>query len=65
MSPRRVKLIVSLLLMAATLSVYWQVTDHDFVNFDDHVYVTQNYHVQAGLTWEGFIWAFTSAHANF
>ena len=32
----------------------------DFVNFDDPDYVTENRHVQAGLTWDSILWAFTS-----
>ena len=35
-----------------------------FVNYDDDKYVTKNPHLQAGLTWEGAIWTFTSTHAN-
>ena len=54
-------LIYSLLIVAATLAVYWPVGGHEIVNFDDPVYVVQNPHVLAGLTWDGLRWAFTSA----
>ncbi|MBW2645343.1 MAG: tetratricopeptide repeat protein [Deltaproteobacteria bacterium] len=64
MRPNRSKLIVCLLLVLATISVFWQVRNHDFVNYDDHKYVTDNRHVQAGLTWEGTTWAFTTFHAS-
>jgi len=43
-----------------TLAVFWQVKSHDFVNYDDQDYVTQNPHVRAGWTIEGVIWAFKS-----
>lgn len=54
------ELLVCLFLIAATLAVYWQARDHAFVNLDDDVYVTENRYVQAGLTREGVIWAFTN-----
>lgn len=56
---------VSLLLILANLVVYWQVRNHDFLNFDDNTYLTENPHVQAGLTWEGLVWAFSTTYANF
>jgi protein O-mannosyl-transferase len=52
------------LLAAATLAVFWQVTRHEFVNYDDPAYVTHNPMVQAGLTWPGLKWAFASLHAE-
>jgi protein O-mannosyl-transferase len=49
-----------LLLIAITLAVYWQVGNHEFVNFDDNGYVTQNPHVRTGLNLDNIRWAFTS-----
>ena len=43
-----------------TLALFWQVQNHEFVYLDDQVYVTENRHVQAGLTRESILWAFTS-----
>jgi Flp pilus assembly protein TadD len=60
---RRLELIICLFLVVATAGVFWQVQNHDFVNYDDNLYVTENYHVQAGLTWDGIIWALTVPHA--
>ena len=57
-------LIISLLLITAILIAYWQVKDFDFICFDDKLYVTENHHVQAGLTVKGFTWAFTTFHAS-
>jgi Tfp pilus assembly protein PilF len=37
---------------------------HDFVNFDDHVYVYENPLVVKGLSTEGIIGAFTHTHAR-
>jgi len=61
----RLEMIVSLFLIVATLAVFWQVSNHEFLNFDDDTYITENPHVQTGLTKEGIVWAFTTTHANF
>lgn len=42
----------------AVLATYGQVKHHEFVSFDDGRYVTENQHVQAGLTFESIRWAF-------
>lgn len=52
-------IVVCLLLLAVTLATYVQVSKHDFVSLDDDIYVTENYHVRAGLTSAGIIWAFS------
>src|SRR5512139_2483936 len=57
------KLLVSLSLALLTLAVFWQVGHHEFINLDDPSYVSNNPHVQAGLTLQGLIWAFTTIHA--
>ncbi len=46
-------------LTLSTLAIYWPITHHDFVNFDDFDFVTENPHVQAGLTWDSIKWAFS------
>jgi protein O-mannosyl-transferase len=53
-----------LILIVLTLSVYWQVLDFGFLNFDDNRYVTQNTHVNKGLTLKGVIWAFTQPYVS-
>ena len=55
--------LVCLILTVAILAVFWPVRNHEFVSFDDDLYVTQNAHVQAGLTGEAVAWAFTTTHA--
>jgi len=47
-------------MIVITLAVYWQVGNHQFLNFDDDAYVTNNYHVVRGITGKNIIWAFTS-----
>jgi hypothetical protein len=56
--------IICLLLVVATLAVYWQVLDNDFVNYDDDKYVTENIRVHKGVTFDSLTWAFTSSHAG-
>ena len=50
---------ICLVLAVATVGVYWGVLGHDFVNYDDPAYVTDNPAVQAGLSLQGMKWAFT------
>ena len=50
------------LILAATLLVYAQVGRHDFVNWDDPVYVVRNPIVSRGITLTGLGWAFTHVH---
>jgi protein O-mannosyl-transferase len=57
-------LLVCLGLVAVTWAVFGQTLTHDFVNFDDHVYVYENPLVVKGLSTEGIISAFTHAHAR-
>ncbi len=59
------KMFIYAVLVAATLVVFWQVNQSDFIDFDDHVYVTQNSYVQSGLTLRGLRWAFGTTYAEF
>ena len=51
-------------LIAITWAVFGQTVGHDFVNFDDPIYVSENDHVRAGLSWQGVAWAFTHVHSH-
>lgn len=55
---------IALALVVGTLLIYWPVTNHDFVNFDDTDFVTANPHVQAGFTLDSFKWAWHSEVAR-
>jgi len=57
------KLLVITALAAMTLASYWRVTNLSFVNYDDNLYVTENPHVQAGLTSDSVGWALTTVYA--
>ena len=53
------------MLALVTIAIYWLATGHDFVEFDDSVYVCQNAHVQSGLNWPSICWAFSNLEAGF
>ena len=59
----RIRLLVLLLILSATAFAYWPVMWHRFVILDDVQYIIQNRQVTAGLTQNGFIWAFSSFYA--
>jgi protein O-mannosyl-transferase len=50
----------ALLLAVATFLVYVRASGFGFALLDDNVYVTNNAHVQAGLTWRSIAWAFST-----
>lgn len=56
--------LAAVLLVLATVAVYWGAVANGFVSFDDGDYVLGNRHVLDGLSWSGAWWALTSFHAN-
>ena len=54
---------IALALASSVALVYARVAGHEFVSYDDDVYVYDNPHVLQGLSWSGIRWAFTSIHA--
>ena len=56
--------LICLCLVIAILAVYWQVSEHDFVYYDDDEYVRENKTVQSGWTLDGIVWAFSTTHAS-
>lgn len=58
-------LILCILLSIAVLSVYWQVHNFEFLNFDDHAYVTGRPEVLSGINYKSIIWAFSTTEAGF
>jgi tetratricopeptide (TPR) repeat protein len=55
---------IALCLSAVGWLVFGQTLRHDFVNFDDEVYVYQNPKITAGLSLNSVLWAFTHPHAR-
>ena len=58
------KFLIALFLIVSIFAVFWQVRTHEFLKYDDQIYVTDNPHVKAGLTLKGILWAFTATHAG-
>jgi tetratricopeptide (TPR) repeat protein len=59
-SARKRSLILSLILVLATVCVYRPLVYNSFINVDDNGYVTENTHVQQGLTPATLKWALTT-----
>jgi protein O-mannosyl-transferase len=57
------KTLICILLAAGVITVYWQVTGFDFINFDDPGYIIENQTVRQGITLDGIKWAFITVHA--
>jgi len=55
-----------LLPLFASVALYFQVVDHEFISFDDGDYTYDNPVVTGGLSWHGFIWSVSDARfANY
>ncbi len=61
---KTLKILICLFLVLVTFAAFWQVRNNEFINLDDDLYVTDNPHVQEGLTLRGILWAFTTMHAG-
>ncbi len=61
---QRTILAAGLLALLAVLP-YLQTLRFEFVNWDDPSNVVQNAHLQAGLSWSGVIWAFTTFQCGY
>ncbi|MGA9772298.1 MAG: tetratricopeptide repeat protein [Blastocatellia bacterium] len=57
-------LLIAATLAVVTLAVYGQVVNHQFINYDDDLYIHNNPMVIGGLTLKGIGWAFTTFHAG-
>ena len=61
---RRTVLAVCCLLALAVAAVFAQTVRHEFINFDDNVYVYDNPPIADGVTAGAIAWSFTSFHAS-
>jgi hypothetical protein len=55
--------ILSVILFVGVFLLYGSMSRYEFINYDDQLYVTENYTVQHGLTLHGVKWAFTTFRA--
>ena len=51
-------------LVAITFAVFGQTLGHEFVNYDDPAYVSENENIHSGLNWHSVVWAFTHVHSQ-
>ena len=54
------KFIVVILLIGTTLLVYAPLRSHQFLLYDDDVYVTDDVQIQQGITWSNLVWGLTA-----
>lgn len=47
-------------LVATILVVYWQIGNHEFITYDDPIYVVENHNIRSGLTFQSITWAFST-----
>ena len=57
-------LAICIFLVAIVWAVFGQTRGHDFINYDDDLYVYDNPQVMSGITLPGMKWAFTGSHAQ-
>jgi len=62
-APRREYWLYALLFIA-TFAVFSQVWHHDYIYYDDPVYIVENPHAHSGLTAENVAWAFTTGYTG-
>ena len=61
---QRLSRLICLALVLGTLAAYGRVLTCGFTNYDDPAYITENIHVEPGLSASGVEWAFTTGHAS-
>jgi tetratricopeptide (TPR) repeat protein len=61
--PKNYFALICVALALGTAALYWPITRHPFILFDDEQYVTANPHITTGLGWTNFVWASTTSEA--
>lgn len=56
--------VMCLVVLLGTLAIYAQLGGAQFINYDDNRYVTENPHVQSGMSLTSVKWALTSGYAE-
>src|SRR5260370_778857 len=62
--PREFRTTLCLLLITVTATIYWPVSTHEFLTYDDPSFVYDNPHVFTGLNAANFKWAFTTLNGG-
>ena len=64
-SPFFTKAIFLCAIAGLTIFFYWNIKDHQFLNFDDNLYVSSNLYVKNGFSLENIMWAFTFTDVSY
>lgn len=64
MTSRLRQILACLVLALATAAAYGEIGNHQFIQFDDAYYLTENPAMREGLSRTGIIWAFTTTRAG-
>lgn len=57
--------LVCVFLVVIVCIVFGQTIRHEFINYDDNTYITENAHVLGGLTWQNVTWAFGTGRTGY
>lgn len=60
----RLSFLAGTFLFIITIATFFPTINHEFINYDDQQYVTENSMVIKGVTYEGFLWAFDNIDAG-
>jgi len=58
-------LLIAVVVLVSTISLFWPSHDYAFINLDDNLYVKMNPYVQQGMTIESLKWAWGSVYENY
>ena len=56
--------VIMIALTLLVLIVYWQVQGHDFISYDDQLYVTDNFRIHQGISVDSIAGAFKDVHTG-
>lgn len=59
-----IKVAIFIFLAVATFTIYSNVQNHEFLNYDDYKYIKENLKIKSGLSSESISWAFTTFYAS-
>ena len=65
MHPSKTNALIALSIAVITIAVFAQVVTHQFINYDDGLFVFENDHVKQGLSTATLRWAWTSAEIGY
>jgi protein O-mannosyl-transferase len=52
--------LIIIFIIVASYAAFGRIAVNDFINWDDTGYITENYHVQSGISLQNIKWAFTA-----